>query len=406
MLTADQFLLMLRDDLRSARCPEGNPLPTLREFEAQYGLGKDAVNRVFGILEGEGLIVRSGRRRYPAVLRNRSEDRVFAVEHVFRRGEHPFYGTLSDGINDEFLSSEYGVHLFTHREPGKSEISGGAVMSTLLERGILRGVLLLQYVPPDEETLGLIRRGVSVCRMGVEPGPGVILIDVEHAALQGTHHMAKLGFGQIGIVHAYPLTGLMDIQGYHRALDLHELSFREEDIIDCTEVVKEANATYVERKIPYEDFIRERLKPIVEGARQIVLRRIRTGNFPRGLYISDEFLAIGTVRALQEGGLRVPEDVAVVSHMSSGNWAVELSGLTTTQFNGYQCGIEAARYMVDVAEGRRSIDDRLILQARLVKGMSCGELDDVDIEGPDRCDAVIGTESLPPTLARGPGSAS
>lgn len=388
-VTPDEFLHILRENLRSAKYAEGDALPTLREFETEYGLHRDTVNRILSVVEGEGLIARKGRRRYPTVLRHRSEDRVFAVDHVFRRDENPFYGALGDGINDAFLSHEYGVHLFTHREPGRSSLSGGAVMSTLLERGILRGVLLLHDAPPDEEVFGLMRRGVSVCRIGVEPGPGVILFDLEHAALQATHYMAKLGFGRLGIVHANWLSGGTDIRGYRRALELHELPFREEDVVDCTGSLNDAMETPVDNKVPYEDLIRERLKSIIEGARQTTLRRLRSGSFPRGLYISDEYLAIGTMRALREAGLRVPQDVAVVAELSPGNWAVELSGLTTTQFNSYQCGIEAASYMIDVAEGRRSIDDRLILRARLVKGMSCGEMGDLDTKSPEQSDAVF-----------------
>jgi DNA-binding LacI/PurR family transcriptional regulator len=377
-IAPDEFLKILREDLRSGRYAEGSALPTLREFEKQYGLHRDTTNRILAVLEGEGLIDRDGRRRYPAALRHRSEDRVFAVEHVFRRGEHPFFGALSDGVDDEFLSREYGVHLFTHREPGKSKLSSGTVMSALLERGILRGVLVAHCDLPPDDVQAFRRGGVAVWSLGVEPGPGVILFDVEHAALQGTHHMAKLGFDCIGLVCARRITGGMDIKGYHRALALDELASCEDDIIECTGFLDEAMETDADHSLPFEEFLRRRLKPIIEAGRRAVLRRIGAGNFPRALYISDEFLAIGAVRALQEMGLRTPQDVAVVSHMSSGNWAVELTGLTTTQFNGYLCGIEAARFMIDVAEGRRSTDDRLVLQARLVRGMSCGELDVAD----------------------------
>lgn len=357
----------------SAHYAEGEPLPALRELETQYGLGKDAINRVFAALEGEGLIVRNGRRRYP-VLRHRSEDRVIALEHVFRTNEHPFFGPMNGGIIDTLLASEYGVHLFTHRETTKPSLTNGAVMSNLLERRILRGMIFPFSIPlPD----GARDKGVSICTVGIMPGPGVILIDVEQAALQATHYMAKLGFDHIGIVCSLSITRHIDVNGYCQALALNDLPCRDEDIIDCSEFFLPTVADYREHNIPYDIFRRESLKAMRESARQAVLRRIKDGSFPRALYISDEFHAIGTMLALQEMGLRVPQDVAIVSQMSSGNWAVELSGLTTVQFNGYDCGMEAAQFMIDIVEGRRSPDDRLTLQARLVKGMSCGELDDL-----------------------------
>lgn len=376
-ITSDELYQVLRDSLISAKYAEGQVLPTLREFEKQYGLHRDTIIRILATLEGEGLITRRGRRCYP-VRRHRSEDRVIALEHIFQTNEHPFFGPLNCGIVDTFLSSEFGVHLFTHRESKESSISSGAVMSNLLKRGILRGVVFSIGVPQPEDVNTLRHYGAAVCTMGVEPGPGVIVIDMEQAALQGTHYMAKFGFDRLGIVFTRDIGLGMDVKGYRQALALNDLPCIEEDIIDCSDFLHETVAVHVDPNIPQEMFVRESLKPIIEGAKQCILRRIRSGNFPRALYISDEFLAIGTMRALQEMGLRIPQDVAVVSHMSSGNWALELTGLTTVQFNGYSCGMEAARFIIDIAEGRRSANDRLILQARLVKGMSCGEMDDID----------------------------
>lgn len=375
-ITSEEFYQILREDLRSAKYDMEYPLPTLRDFETQYGLSKDTVSKVLAALEGEGLIARVGRRFFPA-HRHRSEDRVIAVEHIYRRNEHPFFGAMNDGIVDTLLSSQYGIHLFTHRDPGGSMISSGTVMSALLKRGVLRGVILFSGTSPEDVHI-FRRHGVAVCTVYVKPAPGVILFDVENAALQGTHYMAKLGFDHIGIACSQIIAGGMDVKGYRQALSLLELSHDESDIIDCSEFFQDTVANYIDHVIPYDVFLRERLKPIIEGARQAVLRRIQAGNFPRGLYISDEFIAVGVVRALQEAGLRIPQDVAVVSDVAFGNWAVELTGLTATQFNPYSCGMEAAQFVIDIAEGRRSADDCLALQAKLVKGMSCGELDDTN----------------------------
>jgi DNA-binding LacI/PurR family transcriptional regulator len=334
---------------------------------------------VLATLEGEGLVVRSGRRRYPA-RRHRTEDRVIAVEHIFRTNEHPFFGPLSCGIVDTFLDGDYGVHSFIHRDDGsdESKLSNGAVISNMLERGILRGVIFPFSTPRHEDVSIFRQHGVAVCTMSVVPGPGVVLIDMEQAALQGTHYMAKLGVGHIGIVNVRSMSSDTGVQGYKQALLLNDMPYREEDVIDCSDYIQDTLGYYMNHSIPCDVFRREILKPIIEGARLSILSRIRAGNFPRGLYIADEFLAIGTIRALQEAGLRVPEDVAVVSHMSSGNGAVELTGITTTQFDGYCCGMEAARFVIDIAESRRPIDDRLSLPTRLVKGVSCGEMSRVE----------------------------
>lgn len=361
----------------AAKYAELDPLPTLQQLEAQHGLHRDTINRILGKLEGEGLIIRNGRRRYP-VHRHRSEDRMIALEHVYHRNDHPFFGPLNDGLVDTFLSNEYGVHLFTHRDPQKNKLNSGAIMSTLLERGILRGIVLSINTPSLSDIQAFRNHDVAICMIGVEPGPGVIVFDLEQAALQGTHYLAKCGFDQIGIVTSWSITKSMDLRGYSQALALNDLPYLAENIIDCTEFLHDAVEDYTSHDIQFEVFLRERLKPIIDGTKQLVINRIKAGTFPRALYISDEFLAIGTMRALQEMGLRVPEDVAIVSQMSYGNTAAELIGLTTVQFNGYLCGKEAAQFMIDIAQGQRPADDRLTLRAELVAGMSCGELDEND----------------------------
>lgn len=376
-ISSDELCRLLRKDLVAAKYAEGEALPTLRELEKEYGLHRDTVNRVLGILEGEGLITHNGRRRYPA-HRRQSEEKVIALEHVNHKNQHPFFGPLNDGIVDTFLSSDYGAHSFIQRKPDESNFGRGTALSTLLEKGILRGVVFVALGVHSLEDLNMLRdRGVVVCWITSEQVPAAIQIDMEQVALQGIHYLAKRGFDSIGIVSTLDLHEGRDRRGYTLALNLNDIPYRDENVIDCTEIIN-ALGYEITHDGQFEAFSPERLKPIIDGARQVVTDRIRAGNFPRALYISDEFLAIGTMRALHEMGLRVPQDLAVVSHMSSGNSAVELTGLTTMQFDGYSCGMEVARFLIDIAEGRRSADDHLVLQAKLVKGTSCGELDDVD----------------------------
>lgn len=380
-ISSDELYRILREEVMAGKYSEEDALPTLRDLEVQYGLHRDTINRVLGVMEGEGLIIRKGRRRYP-VHRHRSEDRVIAVEHIFQSNEHPFFSPFASGVIDTFLSSEYGVHLFTHRDKG-SGLSGGSVISNLLKRRILQGVVSLIVVPQPEDVDVFKKHGVAVCTMGARLGPRVIVLDMEQAALQGTHYLAKLGFDQIGIIYTSAMEVGTDVKGYRQALSLNDLSYHEENVIDCFDFVQKTVAASVDPNIFQETYFRERPKLIIEGARQCILHRIQAGNFPRSLYIADEFIAIGVMRALLEVGLRVPEDVAVVSHMSHGNGAVELSGLTTIQFNGYSCGVDTARFVIDIAEGRRSADNYLVLQTSLVKGMSCGEMDQAQEDAAD-----------------------
>ena len=75
---------------------------------------------------------------------------------------------------------------------------------------------------------------------------------------------------------------------------------------------------------------------------------------PEALICANDNMAIGAMRAFQENGIRVPEDIAVTGFDNS-----EMSGvmeLTTVEVPGYERGYLAAQYLVENIEGKRNVE--------------------------------------------------
>lgn len=76
----------------------------------------------------------------------------------------------------------------------------------------------------------------------------------------------------------------------------------------------------------------------VEAARRILKMR----PLPDGLFITSDLVAAVCIRTLQEAGIRVPEDIAVVGFNNDPVGRLITPKLTTIDYNGFEVGKVAA----------------------------------------------------------------
>jgi LacI family gluconate utilization system Gnt-I transcriptional repressor len=77
------------------------------------------------------------------------------------------------------------------------------------------------------------------------------------------------------------------------------------------------------------------------------------------LFCSSDLLALGVMTEAQASGIAVPERLAIVG-FGDLEFAADLHpALTTVRINGSAIGSQAARFIVDRAEGR-SVEQRVI----------------------------------------------
>jgi LacI family transcriptional regulator len=83
-----------------------------------------------------------------------------------------------------------------------------------------------------------------------------------------------------------------------------------------------------------------------------------THDLPEIFVCANDNMAIGAIKALGEGGYKVPEDVAVTGFDNCE--LAESIGLTTVDIPNYERGYLAARSLVENIEGRKNFDPVLI----------------------------------------------
>ena len=110
----------------------------------------------------------------------------------------------------------------------------------------------------------------------------------------------------------------------------------------------------------------------IESGREMALRAMARVPRPTAVFAANNFVAIGTQHALQELGLRVPEDVAVVAFDDLPEAMVTFPFLTVVSQPAFEIGTESVAVLLDrVANPDGPVRD-VILPTKLVIRQSSG----------------------------------
>lgn len=162
-----------------------------------------------------------------------------------------------------------------------------------IRANLIDGLLLSPLALRDSEIAEHARRTPLVL-LGERAGPGLadhVAIDNRAAARAATEHLIGLGHRRIAVIGAQRdesgKTAVFRIEGYQDALRAHGIPL-DPDLV-----------------VPVPQWHRH------DGA-EAVRSLLNLPELPTALFCLNDLLALGALRALREGGIRVPTDMAVV----------------------------------------------------------------------------------------------
>jgi LacI family transcriptional regulator len=207
------------------------------------------------------------------------------------------------------------------------------------------GLLLVGFVSGQSVLSELTARGIGVVVLDREvPLPGVSCVRVDHraGARAATAHLLELGRRRVA--HVTGPAGLdvsvHRLQGYRDAL--------------------------VEAGVPFDPDLVAEGDFTAEGGHHAVERLLAGGTGLGGLFCSNDVTAIGALAALQEHGLSVPGDVAVVGFDDVSAAAYTVPPLTTVGQPTYEIGRIGADLLIDALELPGTEPRTVTLQGTLV----------------------------------------
>ena len=260
---------------------------------------------------------------------------------------NPFFTSVVRGVEDAIQPEDYTLLL--GNSDGKAERER-LYLDTLRAEGVA-GILIVPSNSQPDAYVSLGRAGIPVVAIDRSPvGLDVDLVTVtnEEGAHAAVAHLCAVGWKRIGLIAGPSHLNVAQERehGYERAL-------REAGMAVDPEIVRRA------------DFKEQ-------GGYDAMRSLLDLAHRPTAVFVANNLMAMGALHAIGNAGLKIPEDIGIVS-FDDVPWGAWLQPpLTVVDQPAYDLGASAARLLLGrLREPHRPIR-KLVLQTRLVVRASCG----------------------------------
>ena len=322
-------------------------MATLRDIARVAGVSPATVSRV---LNGNQQVARELRERvYEAATRvgyqlanlRRPRAHLRQVALVVPHVSSPFYCEVLAGVEREAFQRGYDLIFYT--TAGRSHEN---VIERVLQAPQVAGLVVITPRHGEERLLADRPDAPPVVvvdhRSAGSPHPHVV-VDNLRGAYRAVSYLVSKGYDDIAMIRGPEnIQSSMDrIRGFLLALQEAELPAGPDRVW----------AGDFEQRSGYE----------------AVARRLDKGEkMPRALFCANDLMALGAIHALQERGLRVPEDVAVMGFDDLPIAAAAMPPLTTVRQPLQEMGTIAFRMVIRLAAGETLESRRIVLDTELV----------------------------------------
>lgn len=297
----------------------------------------DAAHRLNYYPDAAARRLASGKSRTIALVWHRAPDRTYRdaflpgiLEGIARAARHHGYHVLFRPVEVDDPDGSY-VDLVRCRHTD--------------------GLILSGPRSDDEHLLALHREGFSIVLHGRLPGTDIPSVDVDNVqgAKAAVEHLIALGHRRIGMVTNAPITYTASHQrlmGYRHALENAGLPF-DKALVEYGNFDEESGYATIETLLALED-------P------------------PTACFVASDMVAMGALRALQERGVRVPGDMALVGFDDITAARFISPALTTVHVPVFGLGWSSAELLIRILRGERPAQTQVVMDAELVVRESCG----------------------------------
>lgn len=257
---------------------------------------------------------------------------------------NPFFAEIARGVEDASAESGYTLLIgSTDGDPLREEHYVGS-----LQAGRVDGILFAGAHLGAPLLEGWLRRGVAVglvdrmVDLGQDVPVDAVLTDNAQGGALAVRHLLSLGHDRVAVI-----TGPLHVR-------------------TATDRLEGARAAAAERGVQLrpDEIIESDFKE--PGGYQAARLLFSRPSPPTAVFAQNDMMALGVLRYLEEAGIRVPEDVAVVGFDDIAFAALSRPGLTTVAQPKYEMGRLAAELLIQRLTDRRRPPRRMVLQPRLV----------------------------------------
>lgn len=263
--------------------------------------------------------------------------------------EDPYFSRLIQGISAASNQAGNTLSLFLFQ----NEEEESALYPRVVTSGFLDGLIITATRMADPLLARMAGGEIPVVMVGRPDVGGLSYVDVDnHAGARlAAAHLIDLGHERIALLGAPVSTtaGVDRLNGFVEGLALRGRALHPRLRVDGD--FSEASG------------YRAMLELIPQG--------------PDAVFVASDTMAIGALRALQEAGIHVPEDMAVVSFDGLPASEKSMPPLTTIRQPVAETGARAVRVLNDLVTGVATAPVAEILPVELVVRESCGAMREI-----------------------------
>jgi len=234
---------------------------------------------------------------------------------------HAMIGSLTYTLN------QYGLHLMLAQCGGR-DVDPIRAMEQLARSRTCDGLIITDMLVDDPRPQILDQVGLPYVIRGSSPRPGSVAIGMDNVAVgyQAVRYLYELGHRRILFynIRRDLMVGQRRFEGMCRARE---------------EMGLEATLEY------HEDVHRE------SGIYTSLRRRLQEPNIPTAIFAEDEISAVRAERALAEAGLRVPQDVSVMTCLNARFMRLVAPHLTVLNVRLNETAAEAGHLLAKMLRG-------------------------------------------------------
>ena len=273
-------------------------------------------------------------------------DKTFTIGLVVYNIASPFTPILIRGIQEHLKQNNYySIIISTDWD---SELESTAVHQ-LISRSIDGIIFVESWRDESNKTLDLANKPyVFVYRLFNGTYANSVLQEDRYGARLAVEHLVKLGHRRIGLINGpYDWNSSIERRaGYQDVL-----------------------AQY---GIPFDPALVEEGTWEVQSGYPAVKKFLKMPHRPTAIFAANDLMALGAIYAIQEAGLKVPEDMAVVGYDDREIASLSKPTITTVCPPSFEMGKLAAQMMLKCLENPVEIQDPIRVQGKLIIRESCG----------------------------------
>ena len=349
----EQIENILKYEIRKGNLKEGDKIGSHNELAKKYDVSLITIKKSLSNLIKDGILIsRIGKGTFVSAGHNKLDiSKHKSIGLVLRDLNHPFFSPIVQSVEKKV--SELGYNLLLASSSGDIEKEENQIahfkrigVSGLIIASMSLAYKATEYIKQLQET----NFPYTMISYMHDPDYWYVGIEHEHGGYLATKHLIDLGYESIGCVHGGKgnLLGEIRKNGYSRALSENEIPFN-------------SNLIY------YLDQTKSRF----ESGNDLGKNFLKLKNRPKALFFYTDSAAMGFLQAIIEGGMQVPEDVAIVGFNDIEMAKYVNPPLTTIKQDACKIGSLAAEIVVNRIEGKEQAN-RTILHPKLIVRDSSG----------------------------------